>query len=249
MARCAMCGNFFAGDSCPFCEPRFPSQIPLKDVPDWWNDPTIDIEEILREKNVEKKHSSIIDHDKRILARCNPKDHAKEKFMMIHDVFICHASEDKDDFVRPLAEELIKQSLKIWYDEFALTVGDNLRRSIDKGLAHSRYGIVVLSPNFFVKEWSHWELDGLVSREIEGEKVILPIWHNIIKKDIMRYSPSLANLVAVSSSKGLDHVVKALLRAICSAQQREKMDSKETIGSQIHKSENKILDALGEEIK
>lgn len=65
-----------------------------------------------------------------------------------YDAFISHASEDKDGLVRPLAELLRKQGFAIWYDEFQLKVGDSLRRSIDNGLAHSRFGIVVLSPDF-----------------------------------------------------------------------------------------------------
>jgi TIR domain len=68
------------------------------------------------------------------------------------DVFISHASEDKD-FVRPLAEVLQKSGLSVWYDEFALKVGDSLRRKIDEGLAKSRYGIVILSHAFFTKNW------------------------------------------------------------------------------------------------
>jgi hypothetical protein len=64
------------------------------------------------------------------------------------DAFICHASDDKEEFVRPLAERLKKCGLKIWFDEFTLTIGDSLRRSIDRGLANSRFGIVVISPSF-----------------------------------------------------------------------------------------------------
>ena len=70
---------------------------------------------------------------------------------MLFDAFICHASEDKEDFVRPLADALSQFHLHIWYDEFSLSVGDGLRRAIDHGLAKSRFGIVVLSPNFFKK--------------------------------------------------------------------------------------------------
>ena len=55
-----------------------------------------------------------------------------------YDVFISHASEDKDDVVRPLAAELAAAGLSVWYDEYELRVGDSLRRKIDKGIAHSR---------------------------------------------------------------------------------------------------------------
>jgi hypothetical protein len=75
------------------------------------------------------------------------------------DVFISHASEDKEDFVRPLAESLRRSGLLVWYDDFTLKVGDSLRRSIDQGLAKSRHGIVVISPNFLKKDWPQKELD------------------------------------------------------------------------------------------
>jgi hypothetical protein len=130
------------------------------------------------------------------------------------DVFISHASEDKESFVRPLAKRLQEQGLRVWFDELTLTVGDSLRRSIDRGLAKSRYGIVVISPNFLQKEWPQKELDGLVAREIDGVKVILPVWHNIGAAEIRAYSPMLADRLAVSSSKGLDQVTDELLKAI-----------------------------------
>ena len=118
-----------------------------------------------------------------------------------YDAFISHASEDKQEFVRPLAEKLAELGLTIWYDEFELKVGDSLRRSIDRGLVNSKYGIVVLSRNFFSRNWPQYELDGLTAREIDGRKVILPIWYGIGKKDVLKYSPSLADKIAIDSSK------------------------------------------------
>jgi hypothetical protein len=105
------------------------------------------------------------------------------------DVFISHAKEDQD-FVRPLAGNLRDRGLKVWFDEFTLVVGDSLRRSIDRGLAHSRFGVVVISPNFLRKEWPQKELDGLVAREVNGIKVILPVWHNIGADEIRSHRQS-----------------------------------------------------------
>lgn len=68
---------------------------------------------------------------------------------MLYDVFICHATEDKAVVARPLAELLSSHRVEVWYDEFVLTAGMSLRRAIDRGLSKSRYGIVILSPNFF----------------------------------------------------------------------------------------------------
>jgi hypothetical protein len=130
------------------------------------------------------------------------------------DAFISHASEDKEDFVRPLADSLHNGGLRVWYDDFTLEVGDSLRRSIDRGLAKSRYGIVVISPNFLKKEWPQRELDGLAAREVNGAKVILPVWHKINADGVRSYSPTLADRRAVSSSVGIDEVTKQLLRAM-----------------------------------
>jgi hypothetical protein len=103
-------------------------------------------------------------------------------------VFISHASEDKQ-FVRSLAKALRSRGLRVWYDEFTLRVGESLREAIDFGLANSRYGIVVLSNHFFAKEWTKKELAGLVSREVSGKKVILPIWHEISIDDVKNTHP------------------------------------------------------------
>jgi len=113
-----------------------------------------------------------------------------------YDVFISHASEDKDEIVRPLAVKLLSMGLKVWYDEFELKIGDSLRRKIDKGLANSRFGIVVLSTAFIGKGWTNYELDGIVTKTISGQQVILPIWHNITKQQVIDYSPSLADKLA-----------------------------------------------------
>lgn len=116
------------------------------------------------------------------------------------DVFISHATEDKDEVVRPLAHALQAVGLRVWYDEFELRIGSSLRRKIDEGLARSRFGIVVLSHAFFSKNWSQYELDGLVTREMTGEQIILPLWHKITKAEVISYSPSLADKLARSTS-------------------------------------------------
>jgi len=133
------------------------------------------------------------------------------------DVFISHASEDKDEIARPLAEALKKARLRLWYDEFSLNVGDSLRESIDRGLARSKYGVVILSEKFFEKHWPTKELNGLATREVDGVKVILPVWHKITHAQVRGFSPMLADRVGVSTDKGSDHVVEQLLRAIKSA--------------------------------
>ena len=113
-----------------------------------------------------------------------------------YDVFISHASEDKEDIVRPLAIALRERGVSVWYDEFELRIGDSLRRKIDKGLANSKFGIVVISKDFIKKGWTNYELDGIITKAVSGEQIILPIWHNISKREVIDFSPSLADKLA-----------------------------------------------------
>lgn len=117
-----------------------------------------------------------------------------------HDVFLSHASEDKDEIVRPLYELLEARGLSVWLDEVKMKVGASLRRNIDQALATSRYAVVILSPSFFAKNWTQYELDGLVAREMNGEQIILPIWHRITKTELLRISPPLADKFALTTA-------------------------------------------------
>jgi hypothetical protein len=132
----------------------------------------------------------------------------------VPDIFISHASEDKEPIARPLAEALKKQGCNVWFDETTLRLGDSLRREIDRGLAACNFGVVILSPAFFGKEWPQRELDGLVSRETaERAKRVLPVWHNVSAEDVARFSPTLADRLGISTARGLDVVVHAILDA------------------------------------
>ncbi len=128
-----------------------------------------------------------------------------------YDVFISHAAEDKDEVVRPLAQALQDGGLSVWYDEIELKIGNSLRQSIDKGISASRFGIVVLSKAFFDKGWTNYELDGLVTRVVNGEQALLPIWHNITKDEVISYSASLADKVARNTTS---HTVEEMAAEI-----------------------------------
>lgn len=131
------------------------------------------------------------------------------------DVFISHASEDKDSFVRPLAAALANLGVSVWYDEFSLRIGDSLSRSIDKGLAGSRFGIVVVSQAFLRKPWTEYELRGLVAREIGEDRVILPVWHGVSRQTVLEFSPPLADKIALDTlDLGAQDVAIRLLREV-----------------------------------
>ncbi|WP_160105598.1 toll/interleukin-1 receptor domain-containing protein [Pseudomonas izuensis] len=117
-----------------------------------------------------------------------------------YDLFISHASNDKKDLVEPLVEALQALGVRVWYDKQALRVGDSLRKKIDQGLSNSRFGTVVLSSAFFAKQWPQYELDGMTALEMNGRKMILPIWHKTSKSEVIKFSPTLADKVALNSS-------------------------------------------------
>ena len=132
-----------------------------------------------------------------------------------YDLFICHASEDKEEVVIPLTEELERRGLSVWVDYKVLLLGDRLRQRIDEGLCRSRFGIVIVSPHFFAKKWPQAELDGLVALEMaDGRKRILPLWHNVDSEYVARHSPTLAGRLAADWSAGLPIVIDDIARAV-----------------------------------
>lgn len=83
------------------------------------------------------------------------------------DLFVSHASEDKNDIVKPLVQELESYGLKVWYDEFELKIGDSLSESIDKGIIHSKNGLLIISKSFLNKNWTDYELKSFIMKETE----------------------------------------------------------------------------------
>ena len=132
-----------------------------------------------------------------------------------HDVFICHASEDKDDVARPLLAALTTRGWSGWLDELELTLGDSLSGGIEAALARSRFGIVILSPAFFAKPWPQRELAGLAAREVDaGSKVILPVWHGVDAHYIAERRPILADRLGVSTGPGIEQVADKISVAL-----------------------------------
>lgn len=136
------------------------------------------------------------------------------------DVFISHASEDKEKIARPLAQKLHDKGLDVWFDEFSLEVGDRLFVSIDFGLSNSKFGIVILSKHFFSKRWPKEELGGLFAKETLADKVILPILHNLSIGELIEYSPILADRILLDSNLGLDKLVEKLINVIAQSSKK-----------------------------
>jgi hypothetical protein len=130
--------------------------------------------------------------------------------------FISHDSRDKADIAEPLAVQLQKFMCPVWYDDFTLKVGDSLRESIEQGLKECPKCVLILTPNFLGNDrWTKREYDTVFTRElVENQKVILPVWHGVSREDVYKYSPILADRVAVQWSKGVEEVARKLIQAI-----------------------------------
>ncbi|MGO2393285.1 MAG: toll/interleukin-1 receptor domain-containing protein [Halomonas sp.] len=191
-----------------------------------------DVRERKKLADIEKRHQrEQLEYQRRLRAEINQtanmaasvKELANTKNIshtniVKYDLFISHASEDKEEFVRPLAETLENIGVKVWYDEFTLKVGDSLRKSIDQGLVNSRFGTVILSSAFCSKNWTQYELDSMVAREMNGHKMILPIWHKITKSEVINFSPALADKVALNTSlQSIEEIAGELAEVILGA--------------------------------
>ena len=124
------------------------------------------------------------------------------------DFFISHAFQDARDIAKPLSDALNAKGLLSWYADYSLKAGDNIRASIEYGLARSRFGIVILSKQFLEMRWTQVELNDLATREMNSKKVILPVWDKVGFRDVYDCSPVLADRVAISTEKGLEYVVQ-----------------------------------------
>jgi hypothetical protein len=124
-----------------------------------------------------------------------------------YEIFISHASEDKEAIAHPLKHALERLGLRVWLDVAVLKVGDSLSDSLNDGLARSSYAVVILSPHYLGKHWPNYELRGLLAKEARGHKVILPVWHNLSRAEVEAFSLPLADKIALLSSEiGVDEM-------------------------------------------
>ena len=152
------------------------------------------------EKQIEELTSKVLSFNEKQLAVTDTMNEENEK--PEYDVFISHAWEDKEDFVDDFVKDLNSLGVTTWYDKNQILWGDSMRKKIDEGLKKSRFGIVILSPNYIAegKYWTKAELDGLFQLESINGKKLLPIWHKLTKKEVMDFSPTIAGKLAMNTS-------------------------------------------------
>lgn len=131
-----------------------------------------------------------------------------------YDAFISHAVEDKIPIANELCAKLERAGLRVWYSGKELGIGDSIEKTIENGLHRSRYGIVILSPTYLAKNWTIREFYTLLAKEIEQQKVILPVLYNVTPDDLRKKDLLMADRFAVNADRGIDHVVDRLVREI-----------------------------------
>lgn len=129
--------------------------------------------------------------------------------------FISHANEDKKDVAKPLAEELERRGVPVWFDDFSLRVGDSLSESIDRGLKDSEFCVLVISPAFIANRgWAKREFASIQQRALSEPGIILPVWHNVDIRDVEELALWLADIKAAKTADGIEPVATHLVRSM-----------------------------------
>lgn len=209
--------NFLSPKYRNFEEQNGPSNI-------WINDFEIFYNKYLTEHSLSKRISNILFHrnfdayvqlkncldsisrDSDFIDKMNgmqqvtvPKYQAKS--LPQYDVFISHANKDKEDLVEELYQSLEKLGIKIFYDKKTLEWGDNWKKKILDGTKNAEFAVIIISNNFFGREWTEKELNEFLSRQnSNGQKLILPILHGITIDDLKNKYPTVADIQAIDSA-------------------------------------------------
>lgn len=180
------------------------------------------IDQFLTKEQIDEiqKHSRLFGLNSIVRDKYYVQEKAKKEIPL---AFISHDSRDKDELVRELAKELYSLACPVWYDEYTLKGGDNLREGIEKGIKEAKKCILILSPNFLENDkWAKSEFETIFVREIyKKEDVIIPIWHNVSEDDIYEYSPKLLSKVGLNTSMGIKELAKKIVEAINKEAQRK----------------------------
>ncbi|MDR4892290.1 MULTISPECIES: toll/interleukin-1 receptor domain-containing protein [unclassified Chryseobacterium] len=155
----------------------------------------------LLEERVINKTMSAVSKDK------SPKESYE------YDVFISHASEDKNTFVEKFCQHLSAENIKFWYDSNEIAWGESLIRKINQGLSKSRFSIIILSKSFVDKKWTNAELEAVLNIEtVTGDVRVLPLMLGDPAeiKSILTEYPLLATKRYLNVSDGIDNIVENL---------------------------------------
>jgi hypothetical protein len=117
-----------------------------------------------------------------------------------YDVFISHADKDKPAIVDDLVKSINLLGLNVFYDKETLEWGDKWKDKILDGVKKSEFAIIVISKNFFGREWTEKELNSFLNRQnSDGQKIVLPVLYNISLQQLRNRYPAVAEIQALDA--------------------------------------------------
>ena len=118
----------------------------------------------------------------------------------LRDVFLCHAWDDRNDVAKELHDLLVSNGVSVWFSEKDITLGVPLMRAIDKGLANSRIGLVLVTPALLKR----LPQEGIADKELSvllARDQLVPIVHNTTYEALREVSPMLASSTGLSTKE------------------------------------------------
>jgi len=118
----------------------------------------------------------------------------------LRDVFLCHAWDDRQGPAKELHDHLEARGVKVWFSEKDVVLGTPLLREIDRGLAKSRVGIVLVTPNLL----SRLRGEGIADKELSAllaRDQLVPIVHNTTYDALRDVSPLLGSRSGLSTAE------------------------------------------------
>lgn len=134
----------------------------------------------------------------------------------LRDVFLCHAWDDRKDAAKELYDLLESKGVSVWFSEKDVLLGSSLLREIDKGLAKSKVGIVLVTPSFL----NRVKGEGIADKELSAllaRDLLVPIIHNTTFEDLREVSPLLGSRSGLSTmEESMENVAAKLAELVMS---------------------------------
>ena len=124
-----------------------------------------------------------------------------------YDLFISHASEDKESVARSLAGSLTARGLAVWFDDKDLRIGESKASNINERITASRAAVTILSRAYFKQKWKRHELDTLVYLTMSSGRKICPVWHNIVADELGPHTLFFSTYAGLDTG---DHRIEAI---------------------------------------
>ena len=118
----------------------------------------------------------------------------------LRDVFLCHAWDDRNAAAKELHDLLESRGVSVWFSEKDVALGTSLLREIDKGLAKSRVGIVLVTPALLRR----LKCEGIADKELSAllaRDLLVPIVHDTTYEALREVSPLLGSRSGLSTAE------------------------------------------------